>query len=156
MHENLIIQVAVLVGVLMGALLGVIWLKTRQLSPKFLRNRVNDLDDALKASRKEVSKWRSKWYQQQQTPQVEFEGTLETADDAGSLIKDLLPEIKGMVPKEWKKYLDNPKMVDLAIGLYKQNPKIGNQILQRFVKKKGSKPESDVGGIPDFQSDKAV
>jgi len=156
MAEFLIIQVAVLGAVITSGLMGIYWIKTRTLSPKYMKQRVNDLDDLVKQQRKETSKWRSKWYQQQQTPQVEHEGNLETIDDAGALIKDVLPEIKGMVPKEWKKYLDNPKLVELAIGLYKQNPKIGNQVLQRFIKKKGGKPESNVDGVPEFKSDTAI
>jgi len=154
--EEIIFSSAFLVGTISSSLLGYYWLKTRQITPVYLKNMVKDLNYALEEQKRQTRSWKGKFIANNQTPRIEFEGDLSDTDQVANLIKEVLPEIKKAVPKDFKTYFDNPKLVDLGIELFKKNPKMGEQLLSRFVKKSSKKTESTPEQIPEFDSSQAI
>jgi len=146
--EIVALDIVMLAGVMIAGILGVFWLKTRTIAPKYLQSMVKDLNNSLEHQKKETRIWRGKFNQRNQTPQVMFDGDIDSPDAVGQLVKEVLPEIRNIVPREWRKYLDSPKMVDMAIELYKKNPDAGNKLLQKFIKKKGSTAKPEGSELP--------
>ena len=116
-------------------------------SPVFLKKRIDDLKTELADKRKSERKWISKYNKREQTPKLDGEYDLESADGIGALVKDFVPEIKDWLPKKWQKHLDNPKtidtIVDIGTEIYKKDPdKLKDFISDNILKKAGTKPES--------------
>jgi len=140
---------------------GFYYLRTHSKSPKYLQNQVTDLKHALDDQKKLTRIANGKMNKAKQLPQIDYEGNLDDADSVGKLIKEILPEVKGMLPKELKQYVDSPALVNLGIELYKKNPKLGTTLLQKFIKTKSNKGKSetvevDGVGIPEWDPTKAV
>jgi len=129
--------------------MGLKWTQYRALDSKYVKTRVDQYKQLADESKKEMQKVKGKLSQNFQDIQVEGKYDLDSKGDLGSLAKQVLPSILQVLPadiqKQAKGFLNNPEMIDMAIGLYEKHPEEVKNLLARFVKK-GSTKASDKEG----------
>jgi len=127
--------------------MGLKWTQYRALDGKYVKQRVEQYKQLADDSKKEMQKVKGKLAQSFQDLQVEGNYDLKNTSDLGSLAKQILPSILQTLPpdiqKQAKGFLNNPEMIDMAIGLYEKHPEEIRNLLARFVKKGGSKASND-------------
>jgi len=156
MHENLIIQVAVLMGVIMGCLMGLYYLKSHVNSPKYLKTHVKEVESLYFEAKKEIKRLKGVNSQNMAVPTLTGEFDLNSAEGVGSFIQEYAPTLKKYVPKQFQNLLDDKGLVDLAVNVYKQNPERAQKFLSKFVKQPSKKGESSAAGIEGFESSSAI
>jgi len=156
LEHNIIIQVAVLVGVLMGGFMGLYYLKSHITSPKYLRNHVKEIESLYYEAKKEIKRLKGTNAQQMQTPTISGEFDLNSAEGVGKFVTEYAPLLKKYVPKPFQHLLDNKGMVDLAVNVYKQNPEKAQQFLSRFIKQPSKKGESISQTIEGYDPNNAL
>jgi len=143
MVENIIISVGFLVGVIMGGFMGLYYLKTHLDSPKYLKNRLKEIEELYKGALKEKKRLTGQISQKNQIPTIEGEFDLSDPAGVGDFVKQYAPTLKKFVPDQYKHYLDSPELVDLVTSVYKSNPERANKFISNLIsKKKGNKSES--------------
>ncbi len=140
--------------VLIGGFMGLKWTQYRALDGKYVKARVDQYKQLADDSKKEMQKVKGKLSQSFQDMQVEAKYDLDNNSDIGSLAKQVLPSLLQALPadiqKQAKGFLNNPEMIDMAVGLYEKHPEEVKNLLARFIKK-GSTKASDKEG--EFGSD---
>jgi len=139
--------------VLLGGFIGLKWTQIRAMDQKYVKARIDQYKVSAEESKKEMQKVKGKLSQQFQDIQVEGNFDLSNKSDLGSLAKEVLPSILQALPpdiqKQAKGFLNNPEMVDMAIGLYEKHPEEIKRLLARFIKKgsagKASNKEGEFG-----------
>jgi len=152
--ENITPLVIGSMTVLLGGFMGLKWTQYRALDGKYVKQRVTQYKELADESKREMQKVKGKLSQNFQNIQVEGDYDLNNSSDLGTLAKQVLPSLLQTLPsdiqKQAKGFLNNPEMIDMAIGLYKKHPEEIKNLLARFVKK-GSAKASDKKG--EFGSD---
>jgi len=156
LHENLIIQVAVLMGVILGCLMGMYWLKSHVNSPKYLKNHVKEVEILFNDAKKEIKRLKGVNAQNMTAPTITGEFDLSNAEGIGAFVQEYAPTLKKYVPKQFQNLLDDKGLVDLAVNVYKQNPERAQKFLSRFIKQPSKKGESSPQGIEGFDSNSAI
>ena len=137
--------------VIIGGLIGLKWTQIRAMDQKYVKARIDQYKTSAEESKKEMQKVKGKLSQQFQDIQVEGNYDLASKSDLGSLAKQVLPSLLQTLPpdiqKQAKGFLNNPEMIDMAIGLYEKHPEEVKSLLARFVKKGSAKASNDKGGI---------
>jgi len=127
--------------------MGLKWTQYRALDGKYVKQRVEQYKTLADDSKREMQKVKGKLSQQFQDIQVEGKFDMDKSSDLGSLAKQVLPSLLQALPadvqKQAKGFLNNPEMIDMAIGLYEKHPEEIKKLLARFVKKSGSKASND-------------
>ncbi len=135
--------------VLIGGFMGLKWTQYRALDGKYVKARVDQYKQLADDSKKEMQKVKGKLSQSFQDMQVEGKYDLDNNSDIGSLAKQVLPSLLQALPadiqKQAKGFLNNPEMIDMAVGLYEKHPEEVKNLLARFIKK-GSAKASDKEG----------
>jgi len=129
---------------IMGGIVGIIWAKNSKLNPKIVNSRIKHFEDRIDELEIDNKKLRGKIAQSKQIPSVQGDYNLDNIDGVESLIKSVLPHVKGILPKELQSLVDDPGAVKIALDLYKQNPDKAKNILNKFIKK----GKSEEGEIP--------
>jgi len=152
--ENITPLVIGSLTVLIGGFMGLKWVQYRALDGKYVKSRVEQYKQLADESKKEMQKVKGKLSQKFQDIQVEGDYDLSQKSDLGSLAKQVLPSILQALPpdiqKQAKGFLNNPEMVDMALGLYEKHPEEIKNLLARFIKKGGSKASNKEG---EFSAD---
>ncbi len=140
--------------VLIGGFMGLKWTQLRAMDSKYVKQRVDNYKELAIEAKKAEQKAKGKLSQSFQDIQVEGNYDLSDKSDLGSLAKEVLPSILQALPpdiqKQAKGFLNNPEMVDMAIGLYEKHPEEIKKLLARFIKKGSTKASNKEG---EFGSD---
>ena len=133
--------------VLLGGFMGLKWTQLRAMDQKYVKARIDQYKTSAEDSKKEMQKVKGKLSQSFQDLQVEGNYDMANKSDLGSLAKQILPSILQTLPpdiqKQAKGFLNNPEMIDMAIGLYEKHPEEVKNLLARFVKKGSTKASND-------------
>jgi len=147
--------------VLIGGFVGVYWIKSRNLDPVVVNNRIKlnkqytkELENELEYVVKDLRKIKGKLNSQKGSVGFSNNVNFDSVEGVGSAIKELLPQISGFLPKEAQQYLNDPKLIDMAVELYKKDPEKAKSILSGLIKK-GFKPKSTPGSV-DGRSSESV
>ena len=145
--ENITPLVIGSLTVLLGGFMGLKYTQYRALDSKYVKTRVDQYKQLADDSKREMQKVKGKLSQSFQDIQVEGKYNLDDQSDLGSLAKQVLPSLLQALPadmqKQAKGFLNNPEMIDMAIGLYEKHPEEVKKLLARFVKKSGTKASND-------------
>lgn len=134
-----------IVGSLISLTMGFVgyhWVKRRDTDPKIVGKKLKLYEDMVAELEHEVKVWKGRFNQTKQGVYVQGDYDLSNVDSVEALIQSLLPQVKTMLPKSIQGLADDPKLVKMAIDLYKQNPEKAKEILGKFVKR-GSKSSNN-------------
>ena len=147
--ENITPLVIGSLTILLGGFMGLKYTQYRALDSKYVKTRVDQYKQLADESKREMQKVKGKLSQSFQDIQVEGNYNLADKGDIGSLAKQVLPSLLQVLPadiqKQAKGFLNNPEMIDMAIGLYEKHPEEIKNLLARFIKKGGSKASNKEG-----------
>ena len=138
-------QFEVILGVIVGGLIAFYYLKTRQNTPKHLKQRAADLDELLKMKIKESNKWKGRFNSRNAGPTIE-KGQEEL--DLEKIIPELASNYLPNAPTWLKPLLQDPGVVKYGIQLAKEHPEDAKKLLGKFIGKKlsgGAVPEEVPG-----------
>lgn len=160
-----ILVTSTILGII-GGIVAIIFVKSRQLDPSIVTKRLRlnaqytkELEDEIDYYAKELRSYKGKLASQKGSVGLSDSISLDSADGVGVAIKELLPQIAPFLPKQAQAFLQDPKLVDMGIELYKKDPDKAKSILTAFVKK-GAKGKSSTQAsqgvqqneIPEFGS----
>ena len=120
---------------IMGGLIGVLWAKSSKLSPKIVNSRINQYENRIDELEHENRKLKGKMAQSKQIPTVQGDYDLSNLGSVEALIRTVLPNLKGLLPKDLQGLVDDPNIVKYALELYNQNPDKAKQLLGKFIGK---------------------
>ena len=127
-----------IIGVTSSLIVGFVgynWVKRRDTDPKIVGKKLKLYEDMIQELEYEVKRWKGKFNQTKQGVYVQGDYDLSNVDSVEALIQSLLPQVKTMLPKNLQGLADDPKIVKMAIDLYKQNPEKAKELLGKFVKR---------------------
>lgn len=139
-------QYEVILGIIAGCLLGFYYLKTRQNTPKHLKQKASDFEELLKLKTKECNQWKGRFNSRNVGPTVQKgEGEL----DLEQVIPELAQNYAVNAPTWLKPLLNDPSVVKYGIQLAKEHPEDAKKFLERFVGKKisGDAVQQEVQGL---------
>ena len=120
---------------IMGGIMGVIWAKSSKLSPKIVNSRINQYENRIDELEHENRKLKGKMAQSKQLPTVQGDYDLSNLGSVEALIRTVLPNLKGLLPKDLQGLVDDPNIIKYALELYNQNPDKAKQLLGKFIGK---------------------
>jgi len=133
--------------VLLGGIIGLKWTQIRAMDQKYVKARIDQYKTSAEESKKEMQKVKGKLSQSFQDLQVEGNYDLTNKSGIGALAKEVLPSLLQALPpdiqKQAKGFLNNPEMIDMALGLYEKHPEEIKKLLARFIKKGSTKASND-------------
>jgi len=122
--------------VIVGGFCTFYFLKTRQNTPRHLKQRVSDVDELLKMQRKETNKWKGRFNARNAGPVIEkIEGQ---EPDLEKIIPELAQNYLANAPSWLKPLLQDPDIIKYGIKLAKENPEQAKTLLGKFIGKKVS------------------
>ena len=124
---------------IMGGIIGVIWAKSSKLSPKIVNSRINQYENRIDELEHENRKLKGKMAQSKQIPTVQGDFDLSNLGSVEALIRSVLPNLKGLLPKDLQGLVDDPNIIKYALELYNQNPDKAKQLFFLANKKKQRK-----------------
>ena len=128
------VSVEVILVVISTLILGIYYLKTRQNTPRHLKQQVADYEQLLKLKTKETNQWKGKFNAREKGPQLtEVDGN---EMDIEKIIPDLAQNYVPNAPTWLKPLLSNPDVVKYAVKLAKEHPEQAKQLLGKFVGKR--------------------
>ena len=143
-------QYEVILGVIVGGLIAFYYLKTRQNTPKHLKQRAADLDELLKMKTKESNKWKGRFNSRNAGPVVVSDNS-DSGDELNleKVIPELAQNYLPHAPTWLKPLLQDPGVVKYGIQLAKENPEKAKELLGKFVGKKlsGGTVQEEVSGL---------
>jgi len=123
-------QYEVILALIVGSFLGFYYLKTRQNTPKHLKQRATDLDELLKMKIKESNKWKGRFNSRNAGPSIEKQdGNL----DLEKIIPELAQNYIQNAPTWLKPLLSNQSVVQYGIKLAKEHPEQAKELLGKFI-----------------------
>lgn len=128
-------QIEVILTVIVAGLIGYYWIKTRQNTPKHLRQRAADFEELLKLKTKESNQWKGRFNARNVGPTVQKSGG---EIDLEQVIPELAQNYATNAPTWLKPLLNDPNVVKYGIQLAKEHPEDAKKFLERFVGKKMS------------------
>jgi len=134
-HFQILISVAIYMGLILGSLLGFYYLKTRLETPKHIRNKLNDANEVIKGLKTEVRQWKGKFNARNVGPAIEKSLDGESVE---ALIPELAQSYVKSAPNWLKPILSNPDVIKYAVGLAKDNPEKAKEFIEKFISKKQS------------------
>jgi len=142
------LQVEVILGIIGGCLLGFYYLKTRQNTPKHLKQRATDFEELLKLKTKESNQWKGRFNSRNAGPVVQkdaIEGDIDLEKLVPQLAQDYLPN----APTWLKPLLQNQGTVKYLTKLAKEHPDEAKSLLGKFIGKKvsGDAVQPEVQGL---------
>ena len=140
MEDWAIIVLGVAVS-LIGGYSGVQWVKYRALDASYVMGKVKIYKDMSKEYEDEAKHWKGKFNQTKQLLQVEGDFDMGSDEGITQFITALAGKFAPMLPREAQSFLNDPKMIQQGIALYRQNPELAKSILSKFIKK-GSQNQS--------------
>ena len=141
------VSVEVILVVVSTLIIAIYYLRTRQNTPKHLKQQVLDYEQLLKLKVKESNQWKGKFNAREKGP------VMQQGDAKDMELEDVIPELaKGYIPNapRWlKPLLSNPDVVKYAVKLAKEHPDQAKQLLGKFVGKKisGDTIPEEVSGL---------
>ncbi len=168
--EDYVYVILFLCAVFSMAIFGFVWLKVAlggsesvKKTQKLQKLYVNTLEEELEFLVKDNKKLKKKITYREGS--VGFSDKVDFDSESGisDAVSELLPQIAPFLPKEAQRYLNDPKLVSMALDLYKQNPEKAKSIFSSLIKKGtgGKQKVGKEGGdeyteIPDFGAGGAV
>lgn len=128
-------QYEVILLVIVGGLCTYYFLKTRQNTPKHLRQKATDFEELLKLKTKECNQWKGRFNSRNAGPTIE-KGDIEGDVDLETVIPSLAQNYVQNAPTWLKPLLSNPDVVKYAVKLAKEHPDQAKQLLGKFIGKK--------------------
>lgn len=144
---------------IVGVLGAVMYRKASNLDPKIVEKRLKLQDQLIEEYESEIKHWKTKYSAAHKPVQALNEYNLDSKEDGiAPLIKELLPQFASVIPKQYRHFLSDPALIDIALELYNKDPDRAKSILQGFIKKTGNAGQSkaDQYGIPEFDPRAAV
>ena len=130
-------QYEVILGVIVGGLVAFYYLRTRQNTPKHLKQRAADLDELLKMKTKESNKWKGRFNSRNAGPVVVSDNSDSSDElDLEKIIPELAQNYLPHAPTWLKPLLQDPGVVKYGIQLAKDNPEKAKELLGKFIGKK--------------------
>lgn len=146
---------------LIGGLVAVIVLRSggfiQKQREKLQKKYIKELEDELEYAEKRAKTYQAKYARSTQLDPLSSEISLDSDDGVAQAIKEIVPQLAPMLPKQIRGLLNDPKAIDVALELYKKDPEKAKQLLGSFISK-GKKGESqpNQSGIPDFDPNLTV
>ena len=140
-------QYEVILALIVGCMLGFYYLKTRQNTPRHLKQRAVDLDELLKMKTKESNKWKGRYNSRNAGPVVAENDGKEA--DLETVIPQLARDYVKNAPTWLKPILQNEATMKWVVQLAKDHPDEAKQFLGKFIGKKipGGTVQEEVSGL---------
>jgi len=140
-------QYEVILIVIVIGLLGYYFLKTRQNTPKHMRQKVSDFEELLKLKSKECNQWKGRFNARNIGPKIEKDDGQEMNLD--ELIPNLAQNYVPNAPTWLKPLLQNQDVIKYVVKLAKDHPEQAKEMLGKFVGKKisGDIVQEEVSGL---------
>ncbi len=120
----------VILALIVGSFLGFYYLKTRQNTPKYLKQRNFDIDELLKLQKKQTNLWKGRYNSRNAGPTMEkIEGDLDLESLIPKLAQDYLPN----APTWLKPILNNQGIIKSIIQAAKDHPDQAKSLLGKFI-----------------------
>ncbi len=118
-----------------GLILGTKWVNSRSTDTNIVNKKLKLYKDTIEELEEEVKHWKGKFNKTKQLPTVSGDYDLSNDNSVESLIKEILPNITNILPPSLQSLARDPKIVDYAMKLYKENPEKAKELFNKFIRK---------------------
>ncbi len=126
-------SVAIVAGT--SLILGSKWVSSRQTDTNIVNRKLKLYKDTIEELEDEVKHWKGKFNKTKQLPTVSGDFDLSSDNGVEALIKEILPNITNILPPSLQSLARDPKIVDYAMKLYKENPEKAKELFNKFIRK---------------------
>lgn len=127
------------VGIIAGVslILGSKWVNSRSTDTNMVNKKLKLYKDTIEELEDEIKHWKGKFNKTKQLPTVTGEFDLSNDNGVEALIKEILPNITNILPPSLQGLARDPKIVDYAMKLYRENPEKAKELFNKFIRKSG-------------------